>query len=313
MQNWFKIHIILCFLSTSSFGQNSNVISGKSALKHINYSNLINIEDIPCDSTNNEDCTRNYLIVIAANKYKNNKYWPNLKYAIKDTKDVIKVLFDRYNFDDKYTHELYDHQFTLENIETLFRNLITVVRSTDNVIVYYAGHGFYDKTLDEGYWVPHPATRSTTEYLSNATLMKYISALQAKHVLIIADACFSGSLYTQKKRGSNMETHLSKKYIDKVYKIKSRWLLASGRGLVDDKMPNKENSPFANYLIDYLSKKQTSFPAPLLFQNVKEKVTEHTDQIPLAAPLKDAGDMGGEFVISDCLNCFCRGIRFRIH
>jgi hypothetical protein len=52
-----------------------------------------------------------------------------------------------------------------------------------------------DNEADEGYWLAVDATRSSeSNWISNTSLTSSIRAMQAKHVLIISDSCYSGKI-----------------------------------------------------------------------------------------------------------------------
>ena len=105
--------------------------------------------------------------------------------------------------------------------------------------------------------------------------------------MIIADACFSGSLFNETSRG----------YIENVEKFRSRWALASGRLETVSDGGENSNSPFAKVLLEYLkttSKEKISVSE--LAQFVKEKVPEVAGQTPIGNSLKNIGDEGGEFI-----------------
>jgi len=167
--------------------------------------------------------------------------------------------------------------------------LIEKVTPQDNLIIYFSGHGHFDELLNEGDWVPVEAKLKTeTDYLSNSDILKILENINSQHTVLIADACFSGSLFSESIRGS---------YEDRIEKFKSRWGLASGRLEVVSDGQIGTNSPFASVLIDYLkndSKEQ--FAISELVQYVKMKVSEQSNQTPIGNPLRITGEEGGEFV-----------------
>ena len=103
----------------------------------------------------------------------------------------------------------------------------------------------------------------------------------------MADACFSGALFADSRRG----------YSENVEKFKSRWGLASGRleTVSDGKIGS--NSPFAKRVIQFLNDNtKQKFAISELIQYVKTQVAEETNQTPIGNPLKALGDEGGELV-----------------
>lgn len=228
---------------------------------------------------------KNYLLVVGINKYKS---WKPLMNATTDARKVVKVLQKRYGFAPENTLEIYDEQATSKSILKKLSNLREKLTPQDNLLLYYSGHGYYNAAIKEGFWIPFNAQKGEeTQYLANATLLKYIKAIKARHIFLVADACFSGSLFTQGKRG----------YIDNVEKYRSRWGFASGRlELVSDGTIG-ESSPFATYFLKFLTQNQKKrFAISELIQYVKVAVSNNASQTPIGHPLKNVGDEGGEFV-----------------
>ncbi len=231
----------------------------------------------------------NYLVLIGINDY---RHWPKLKNPINDAKSLSNVLTDQYQFDKENTYCLFDDSATYRNIDNFFRMLIRKIDEDDNLVVYFAGHGYYDEITDEGYWIPYEANlNSLIEYIPNSTIYKYLKALKAHHTLVIADACFSGTFYTSDQRGAD-------RYTETVDKYRSKWVFTSGREeTVADGMYGTDHSPFANYLIKFFKNAgNADFPVTELVQYVKHAVANNSNQTPMAAPLKEVGDEGGEFV-----------------
>lgn len=228
---------------------------------------------------------KNYLLVVGINKY---KFWNPLSNATTDAKKVKSILQKRYGFISENTFEIYNEDATSKNILKKLSKLREKIGPQDNLLLYYSGHGYYNAAIEEGFWIPFNAQKGEeTQYLANATLLKYIKAIKARHIFLVADACFSGSLFTQGNRG----------YIDNVEQYRSRWGFASGRlEFVSDGSVGK-SSPFATYFLKYLTtNKKKRFAISELIQYVKVSVANNANQTPIGHPLKNVGDEGGEFV-----------------
>jgi hypothetical protein len=228
---------------------------------------------------------RNFLFVVGINEY---EHWPKLNNAVKDANDIASVLLGQYAFEFGNVVVLKNEQATRSNIYKSLRGLIEQITPQDNLVIYYSGHGHFDELLNEGYWVPVDAKLgSSGDYLSNSDLLKIIGTINSQHTFLVADACFSGSLFSDSKRG----------YTENVEKFKSRWGLASGRLEVVSDGSLNENSPFTATVIEFLKKNEKDkFAVSELIQYVKVHVAEKANQTPLGNPLKGAGDEGGEFV-----------------
>ncbi|MEO0043087.1 MAG: hypothetical protein RL329_2535 [Bacteroidota bacterium] len=235
---------------------------------------------------------RNHLFVISINDY---KFCPPLFNAVKDAEDVIRVLTNLYDFDAQNVVKLSNAQATESNIVAQLKAYVSKLSVKDNLLVYYSGHGTYDAIIEEGYWVPVDVDfRATTgdidpsRCLANGMILKYLNAIKSLHTIVIADACFSGSLATQRlvsTGASRLET------------IPSRCILTAGRNEpVLDGKPG-DNSPFASALIRYLEKNtEEGVSFTDLGSFVQKAVANNSKQIPICARLQNAGDQNGEFV-----------------
>jgi tetratricopeptide (TPR) repeat protein len=227
---------------------------------------------------------KNYLFLIGVDKY---RHWKPLRNAVKDSKDLKNLLLEKYKFNAQYTLELYDDSVTVRNIMNVLTKLRSQITNGDNLIIYFSGHGYYNSDIQTGYWVPVNAEEKAEEqYLETDKLLKSLKFIDAKHIFLMADACFSGSLFLGENKG----------YIDEVEAKKSRWGLTSGNlELVSDGVG--ANSPFARCLLDFLrSNAKPKLLVSEVIQHVKIKVADETDQTPIGSPLKGMNHEGGEFV-----------------
>lgn len=227
----------------------------------------------------------NYLLVIGINKY---DHWPQLYNAVKDANDVVNTLLGMYGFEFANVTLITDKQATRSNLYKTLREFVSKVGPKDNFMIYYSGHGYFDELLNEGYWVPSDARiNQTGDYLSNSDISKIIANIDSQHTFLVADACFSGSLFNESSRG----------YAENVEKFKSRWGLASGRLETVSDGDIGANSPFARSFIEYLkTNDKEKLAVSQLVQYVKIQVAEVSDQTPIGNPLKGVGDEGGEFI-----------------
>lgn len=236
-------------------------------------------------ATPNNSSTATHLLAIGINDYKDNPKWRDLRNARKDVNDVVGVLTSRYQFEASNTQTLYDYQANEQNIRQAFGRLQSV---EGNVLIYFAGHGTLENGV--GYWVINNSSGGTT-LLSNDEIKGFIKNFKAKHVFLVADACFSGSLFAADRgRGETRQ-------IQELDKFKSRWGLASGRLEVVSDGAEGTNSPFAQAFITYLNTNtDRAFPVSNLVQYVKGYVTNNTYQTPIGYVLHGVGDELGEFI-----------------
>ncbi len=276
----FIIHIPL-MMGENLITLEASDINGNIAMKRFTVNRKGDIEDY------DPLVARNFLLVVGINSY---QHWPRLNNAVNDANDITSILMQTYNFELSNITILKDEQATQNNIYKGLRGLIEKITAKDNLIIYFSGHGYFDELLNEGYWIPVDANANAQgEYLPNSSILKIIESINSQHTFLIADACFSGSLFTDPNRGFG--------YVDKVEKIRSRWGLASGRLEVVSDGDIGSNSPFARVLLSYLKENQKNeFAVSELIQHVKMKVAEESGQTPIGSPLRLSGDEGGEFV-----------------
>jgi uncharacterized caspase-like protein len=137
-----------------------------------------------------------HALVIGINDY---QHWQHLRQAQQDAKKIAELLETDYGFTDIRT--LYDKDATRAKIIRSLRDLTRDLGRDDSLLIYFAGHGYYDKLANEGYWITTEAREkiegdlAVTDWLDNTALRKQISTLQARHVLVVSDSCFSGALF----------------------------------------------------------------------------------------------------------------------
>ncbi|MEO0471870.1 MAG: caspase family protein [Bacteroidota bacterium] len=224
---------------------------------------------------------KNYLLVIGINQY---TYWNPLHNAVKDCEDLVHTLTTYYEFEPENVKRLYNHEASRERILETLENLQKNITTEDNLLIYYAGHGFYNQSSELGYWVPTGARMNKVpDYIPNSTIHDYLRTIDTKNTFLIADACYAGSLFA-KTRGEIVEG------------AKSRWAFTSGDiQKVWDGQPG-ENSPFARYLINFLRNfRGEELRANDLIKHVSRIVEQNTSQTPIGSPLKIADDEGGIF------------------
>ncbi|MBN2520576.1 MAG: tetratricopeptide repeat protein [Bacteroidales bacterium] len=229
---------------------------------------------------------RNFFFILAIDKYEN---WPSLHNAVKDATRFKDVLLSKYQFDEQYLFELYDQDATHENIRNELIKIKNQITANDNLIIYYAGHGDYDPEFDDGAWIPVDAHEGNeADYIPNVVLLEYLKKLETLHTFLIADACFSGSLFIPDNKLS---------YEPGNDKLQSRWAFSSGNLEYVADGAIGEHSPFAGFLIESLEQnKRDRISTSDIIGYVKFKVKTVSDQTPVGKPLKIPGNKGGEFV-----------------
>ncbi len=251
---------------------------------------------VPVSPTGNEIQGNHWLFVIGIDSYTN---LPCLSTAVNDAKAVKDILLKRYHFDEYHVIGLYNEEATGRNILGKLRYLTRRVGPEDSVIIFYSGHGGLGPSKREGSWIPvNGSTEDRASWISNKDIYNYlkIGAIQAKHVLLIADTCFSGGSVRSYK---GKIPRITDEIIKQAYKQKSRQVITSG-GLKPVVMEGLGgNSIFTRFLIKGLEENKKPFLVPSdLFKGIKAGVEKNSDLSPGFGMLKDTGGQkGGELVI----------------
>ncbi len=231
-----------------------------------------------------------HAIIIGINNY---KHLPKLGTAIHDAKEVDRVLREQYKFKTKLLIDA-----TRSNILRTVNEVRSQLGQNDNLLIYYAGHGEFDKIAGKAYWLPVDAAPDhDTDWIIVDTLTSSIKRMSAKHVLIVADSCYSGTL--TRSSITNLGTAKEKqKFLEKMKKRTSRTLMASGGNEPVADGGGGGHSIFARAFIDALQQPGVSaFTAEQLFHDhIKERVAGSAEQVPEYNIIKNSGHQGGDFV-----------------
>ncbi len=234
-------------------------------------------------------------LVIGINSYEG--YWPSLVNAVRDAEEVAKVLKNDYVFDSVIT--LIDQRATRKNIIHELESLTLVIKIDDNLLIYYSGHGQFKKELNKGYWVPVDAkSNSIADFISNNEVKTFLGGIQAKHTLLISDACFAGDIFRGKPTESILfDPNNMERYYREVYGKTSRIAITSG-GLEEVGDAGKDgHSIFTYYLLKSLKENNNRYlDATQLFNDFRIAVTNNSSQTPLLQVVRDTGDEGGQFI-----------------
>jgi ankyrin repeat protein/uncharacterized caspase-like protein len=231
------------------------------------------------------DFGKYFALVIGNNNY---LYLPQLKTAQNDARDVAETLKSQYGFEVQLLLDA-DRSDILLALSNLRWNL----NSNDNLLIYYAGHGWLDKDADEGYWLPVNAQKDNMlAWISNSSITAILRALKAKHVLIVADSCYSGKL----ARGVNI-VNKPPGYLSRLSRTKARCVISSG-GLepVIDSGGDGLHSVFAAAFLSALKENNDILDGEQLFNKLRRPVMLNSDQTPQYSDIRKAGHEGGEFL-----------------
>jgi hypothetical protein len=227
-----------------------------------------------------------YALVIGNNQH---KYLPNLGTAINDARSVASLLKENYGFEITLLENA-DRTEILRAIAEL-RNKATV---QDNVLIYYAGHGQLDEAANEGFWLPIDASRDDqSNWIQTNRIVGHIRAMKAKHVMVVADSCFSGTITRGFRLTSEQRTP---DWLETIIKKKSRTALTSGGAEPVLDSVGGQNSVFATPFLAILRANEGVLDVSQLFSQLRPKVMDNSNQTPEYGTIHQAGHDGGDFL-----------------
>ncbi|MDX2249538.1 MAG: caspase family protein [Bacteroidia bacterium] len=231
---------------------------------------------------------RNHLLAIGIDQY---MHCGRLANAVRDVEAFVSLLTNHYDFVPERVRVIKDEAATRQGIMMTLRKLIDdfrVASRGDNLIIFFSGHGHYDEDLQEGYWVPVDAQYdAAVDYIPYSYLQKTLAAIDAHHILLIVDSCYSGAVLVKDNNQA----------VQRLEADPSRWILASGRNEVVSDGPAGDHSPFAKHLMELLGRRAGK-PLPLqsLVADVTQNVIYNAAQAPIGQPLQNVGHRGGQFI-----------------
>lgn len=233
-----------------------------------------------------------YALIIGNNDYTN---LPQLKTAINDAKSVDEVLRNKYGFKTKLLVNANRYQ-----ILAALHDIRKTLDKDDNFLIYYAGHGDLDQSADRGYWLPVDADlNNTANWISNVAITDMLNTLPAKHVMVIADSCYSGTMTRTAvpRMDTQIPADIQEKWLKLMSKTRSRTALTSGgvQPVLDSGGNN--HSIFAEVFLNTLKSNKGLLQGYSLYRQISQGVSTRSGQFqtPEYAPIKHSGHETGQF------------------
>jgi hypothetical protein len=196
---------------------------------------------------------KDYALVFITDKYDN---WTPLVNPIFDGREISSILEKYYGFE-------------VEVIENPSQDLIfsklreyseKSYNPLDQLMVFFAGHGYFDEGFKEGFVVVKESLKhdpGKTSYVSYNRLRNILNVMPSEHVLLMMDVCFGGTFddAIASSRGADQvyEEVSQSDYILRKLSVKTRkYLTSGGKVYVSDGIPGK-HSPFAKNVIEALN------------------------------------------------------------
>jgi tetratricopeptide (TPR) repeat protein len=195
---------------------------------------------------------KSYALFIATDKY-NDMGWSQLNNPIADAKTVQAELSEHYGFET----ELLANPTRTQIIDKLRQYAQREYEPNDQLFIFVAGHGYYEDTYKEGFIVPTDGNRSLDphdSYLPHSRIRNLINSSKCKHVFLVIDACFSGTIdpVIARRGAPKAENVSSSELIARKMRFKTRrYLTSGGKEYVSDGYAGK-HSPFVRGLLEAL-------------------------------------------------------------
>jgi len=254
-------------------------------------------------STNTTDVRRTgniqfgqfYALIIGNNDY---AAYPNLQTPVADAKSLEVLLRERYGFKTKILLNADRHA-----IMSALNELNQKLTAKDNLLIYYAGHGEIDQKSKTAYWLPVNAeTGNSANWISSNSITEYLSIMPARHIMVVADSCYSGALTGSAvaKLPEGMDASKRERWLKAMNTRKARTVLTSGGVKPVMDRGGGAHSVFANAFLKVLRSNKRVIEDYDVFRDVANQVSASAsragfEQTPQYAPLQHAGHEGSPF------------------
>ena len=242
------------------------------------------------------DIGRYYALVIGNQDYET---LPDLDTAVGDAEAVGKVLEKRFGY--RVTMLRNANRYEILSALNRLRKELT---DKDSLLVYYAGHGELDRVNLRGHWLPIDAeAHNTANWISNVSITDILNAMSVRHVLLVADSCYSGALtrsaLAQIESGQSDEARIH--WIKTLSKMRSRTAMTSGGLAPVLDGGGGAHSVFAKAFLAVLRDLNDVTEGQRVYREVSARVAYEAtryqvEQVPEYAPIKYAGHEAGDFL-----------------
>lgn len=240
---------------------------------------------------------RYHALVIGNNSYADASF-PALGSAVNDATAVAQLLRERYGYETR----LLLNAGRLDTLSAL-AELRGRLKPEDNLLVYYAGHGELSGEGREGYWIPVDArSGDASTWISNRAISDLLEGMASRHVLVVADSCYSGALvgaglasYAATEPGADWA-----EWVRSLSSSRSRLALTSGGLQPVPDSGSGRHSYFARAFLNVLQDNNRVLEGARLYREINASLAlaaldAPVSQVPQYAPIQFAGHEAGEF------------------
>jgi len=250
------------------------------------------------DKLDGIDFGQYYALIIGNTSYRG---FPDLVSPEEDVKHIDKILREKYGFKTRLILNA-DRYTILSSLNELGKTL----KESDNLLVYYAGHGELDEINQRGHWLPVDADPdNTANWISTVNITDILNVIPARHVMVVADSCYAGTLSVAAQARLNVATaneNLQRKWVEIMNRTRARVVLTSGgvKPVLDS--GGGKHSVFARAFIDTLQENNSVIEGYSIYRRLADQVSRNAanlqfDQNPQYAPIKHGGGLGEFFFV----------------
>jgi formylglycine-generating enzyme required for sulfatase activity len=234
------------------------------------------------------DFGRYHALVIGNNDY---EHWTTLTTAVRDAQEVAKTLEQKYGFKVRLLENA-----TASRIVRALNQLRSELTEVDNLLIYYAGHGHLDG--DTGFWIGTDGDKNFEDsWVPVSTITRNLDRMSARHVLVVADSCFSGTL-TRSDDDAGLRTGRERSaWLARMTTKRARLALTSGGLEPVSDVGGGDHSVFAKEFLDALRENDGVLEGQALFGRIKQDVVVNANQTPDYGKIRLASDDGGDFLL----------------
>ena len=238
--------------------------------------------------------TNYHALVIGNSSY---RLMPGLKTPVSDARDVADVLKSHYGFDVKLLTDV-----TRDQIMAAMNEYARTLTDADRLLIYYAGHGGTKNFPPErAFWLGVDADPELpSSWLSAQTVADAIWQIHARHILLVADSCFS-SVITHPTSTTLVRTDDERGTAIRWNKA-ARMVLTSGQNepVVDATSTDATHSQFAELFITVLRQNSILLSGEVLAHELTSRIQEYArrtglKQTPTYSNLQDPQHKFGDF------------------
>ncbi len=266
------------------------------------------IEDEHADTLRLERAPRRIALVIGVDRY---DHWDKLLNPAFDANTIADILEKKYGYETWRLTGYVSYDSFIDKIYQLKQTDLS--GPLDQLFVFFAGHGFFDPLSSTGHLITSDSKSGerpgdTRGMIQHNYLINTLNGFKVKHILLMADACYSGALQQASGPvGSNAcdfkiplnwknlyAAITTEQFIQRKMSCPTRKFITSGGK--DYKVPDgadKRHSPFAAVFIDLLKNGDS-----------KDKIVSFTELLPnldYVNPMPVHGRFGTDSQESDYL------------